>query len=149
MMLQSDSMALRSISDWNSLKSRGVKILSAFGYTQSLIYMNALLLLINICHIRYPVLPYVGTFNYLIFIIMLQPTALHALVLFSLLFPVDGTLKGLSYRKSTAHILYKTYINPYTRLFQKNPKLFQLRLSPSKAEKSNTSAKGLLGIAKN
>ena len=27
-------------------------------------------------------------------------------------------------------------------------KLFQLRLSPSKAEKSNTSAKGLLGIAK-
>jgi phage-related holin len=26
--------------------------------------------------------------------------------------------------------------------------LFQLRLSPSKAEKSNTSAKGLLGIAK-
>ena len=80
---------------------------------------------------------------------MLQPTALHALVLFSLLFPVDGTLKGLSYRKSTAHILYKTYINPYTRLFQKNPKLFQLRLSPSKAEKSNTSAKGLLGIAKN
>jgi hypothetical protein len=36
-------------------------------------------------------------------------------------------------------------INPYSDYIQ----LFQLRLSLRKAEKSNTSAKGLLGIAKN
>jgi hypothetical protein len=45
--------------------------------------------------------------------------------------------------------LTRSFIRKVTPLL-KSPcvQLFQLRLSPSKAEKSNTSAKGLLGIAK-
>ena len=47
-----------------------------------------------------------------------------------------------------AKIIYKFSFKNSIYKYAIYIQLFQLRLSPSKAEKSNTSAKGLLGIAK-